>query len=557
MLRVNQVKKSFGIDTLFHSITFTVQDGERVGLVGPNGCGKTTLMRIITGQEKADAGSVHTVPADLRVGYLAQGMAFDPGDTLGAVITRLEGDIPALSNRLEALAQDYHRLAEDAALQSEYDHILAQIEQAAENAGKAAAVLSALGLSELPPELLVSSLSGGQKTRLALAEVLLSNPRLLLLDEPTNHLDLDMLSWLEDWLLAFPGAVLVVSHDRAFLDRVATSILEMDTVSRTGKRYEGNYTAYLEQKLAERERQWQAYSDQQAEIARLRGSASHVRSLSKFRKGGKADTGDKFARGFFANRGLETMRRAKQIEQRIDRLMNEDHIDKPGRTWQIKMEFDDVPSSGRVVVAFEDLSVGYGDNVLLSDLNQTIRYGDRVALVGRNGAGKTTLLRAIAGKIPALHGAVRLGSNVRAGYMTQEHEHLDPEMNALQTIQSILLKPETEARAFLSMYLFRGDDVFLPVGKLSYGERARLALACLVAQGCNLLLLDEPVNHLDIPSRARFEQAMESFEGTCLAVVHDRYFIEGFATTIWEIRDGKVMENPLEEPVSYEDWEAT
>jgi ATP-binding cassette subfamily F protein 3 len=207
------------------------------------------------------------------------------------------------------------------------------------------------------------------------------------------------------------------------------------------------------------------------------------------------------------------------------------------------------------VVTFDDLSAGYGDNVLLSGLNQTIHYGERVALIGPNGAGKTTLLRTIAGKIPSLSGAVRLGSNVRPGYMTQEHEHLDQQLNPLQTIQAILAKPETECRAFLSMYLFRGDDVFTPVSKLSYGERTRLALACLVAQGCNLLLLDEPVNHLDIPSRARFEQALEAFEGTCLAVVHDRYFIEGYASTIWEIRGGKVWENPLEEPVVFEDNE--
>ena len=412
------------------------------------------------------------------------------------------------------------------------------------SAGRAPAVLAALELDGLPADLPVAALSGGQKTRLALAGLLLSAPQMLLLDEPTNHLDLDMLDWLEDWLLNFPNAVLIVSHDRAFLDNTTTAILEMDPLTHSLRRYEGNYSAYLEQKLAEREHQWQEYKDQQDEIGRLTQGAARLRSRARFRKGGKADpeNTDGFAVGFFANRGKETIQKAKNIEKRIDRLMNEDRVDKPTRTWQMKMAFGEVPASGRDVLVLEDLAVGYDGAPLLQDLNLTIRFGQRVALVGSNGAGKTTLLRTIAGQLPPLRGQARLGANVRLGYMAQEQENLQPDLNPIETLRLRSGQSETELRAFLSLFLFKGDDVFVPVGRLSYGERSRLTLACLVAEGCNFLLLDEPINHLDIPSRAQFEQALGAFDGTVLAVVHDRYFISGFATRIWEVRSDQLRD---------------
>jgi len=381
-----------------------------------------------------------------------------------------------------------------------------------------------------------------------LARLLLSSPQIILLDEPTNHLDLHMLRWLEDWLIqqvpdretlsgGGPGrTALVVSHDRAFLDRIATGIIELDPRSRKARFYGGNYSGYLEQKLAEREHQWQAYTNQQGEIARLHNAASHLRGLARFKRGGKADSGDKFAKGFFANRAKGTIARAKQIEARLERLSTVEKVEKPAQNWQMKLDFGESPQSGKDVLVLEDLNVGYDDNLLLEGLNLHLRYGERIVLVGENGAGKTTLLRTITGAIPPLAGQVRLGINVRVGYMAQEQEDLNFRLDAFTTIAHLAPFSETETRAFLHQFLFTGDEVFIPVGELSFGERARLSLGCLVARDCNLLLLDEPLNHLDIPSRTRFEQAMSFFEGTVLTVVHDRYFIEGFASQVWEVQ---------------------
>jgi ATP-binding cassette subfamily F protein 3 len=541
MLTVHQVSKSFGIEPVLHKISFTLNRGERLGLVGPNGCGKTTLLRILVGAEKADAGSVRFNPAGLRIGYLPQGLLPEPEDTLDSFLLLSESNVDSLTEEVKRLAEALVRQPGEPALQAAYDGTLNRLEAAAVNASRLPQVLGALGLGDYALDTPVATLSGGQKTRLSLARVLLNQPQLLLLDEPTNHLDLEMLNWLEHWLQGFSGAALVVSHDRAFLDGVATSILEIDPQAHTARQYAGNYAAYLEQKLSEQEKQWQEYREQQGEIAQLQSAITHVRGLAKFKKGGKADSGDKFAKGFFANRAKETIRRAKQLEARLERLMTEDRVEKPKANWQMKLEFEDTPVSGRDVLVLEDLSLGYGENVLLEGIHQTLRYGSRTALIGPNGSGKTTLLRTILGRLEPLAGRVRLGTGVKVGYMAQEQEDLQPELNAYQVICREAAFSETDARTFLHRFLFTGDDVFVPVGSLSYGERARLSLACLVAQGCNFLLLDEPVNHLDIPSRSRFEQALGSFEGTVLAVVHDRYFIEGFATELWEVQGNHLL----------------
>jgi ATP-binding cassette subfamily F protein 3 len=536
MLTVHQISKSFGIEAVLRKVSFTLKRGERLGLVGPNGCGKTTLLRILAGVDAPDSGSVRFYPPGLRVGYLPQGVLSGPDETLESYLVVSDANLSGLSEEITRLAEALVQSPAEPALQRDYDLALSQLEAASESASRLPQVLGALGLGEFALDSLLANLSGGQKTRLSLARVLLNNPQLLLLDEPTNHLDLDMLEWLESWLGGFPGAVLVVSHDRAFLDGAATSILEIDPQTHTALQFAGNYAAYLEQKMAEREKQWQEYKEQQHEITQLRAAVAHVRKIGSFKRGGKGDSGDKFAKGFFANRSKETIRRAKHLEARLEKLMTEDKVDKPRQSWQMKLEFEETPTSGRDVLVLEDLSVGYGALVLLAGLNQTLKYGARTALIGPNGAGKTTLLRTIAGKLEPISGQLRLGASVKIGYMAQEQEDLLPELNAFEMICRTAAFSETDARTFLHRFLFTGDDVFVPVGLLSYGERARLSLACLVAQGCNFLLLDEPVNHLDIPSRTRFEQALGSFDGTILAVVHDRYFIEGFASELWEVQ---------------------
>ena len=540
MLSVHHISKSYGVTPVLHDISFNLNPREKIGLVGPNGCGKTTLLRILAGQERADAGSFSLTPAGIVPGYLPQALEFSPIETLESYLQKMKGDPAALEEHLQSLAA---RLAANPALpglQTEYDAVLDRLNRVAENEAAAPALLAAFALDALSGSLPVAALSGGQKTRLGLAGLLLSNPQLLLLDEPTNHLDFDMLEWLEDWILNSQAAVLVVSHDRVFLDRTVTTILELDGKTHTLKAYPGNYSAYLEAKESERARHWQEYGDQQDEIKRLKAAAMHYRGIATFKKGGKADTGDKFAKGFFANRGLATVKRAKSIEKRVEHLLTDEKIDKPRDSWQMKMEFGGIPASSRLVLALDDLSVGYGDKIILAHLAAALTYGEHVVLIGANGCGKSTLLRTIAGKLPALAGRVKLGPSVRLGFVAQEQEDLSPTLTVLQTIQRVASMNETNARAYLHKFLFSGDEAFLPVAQCSFGMRSRLALACLVAQGCNFLLLDEPLNHLDLPSRNQFERALAGFEGTVLAVAHDRYFINNFATRILEVKEGEL-----------------
>ena len=538
MLQISNLSKSYGDDVIMEDVSFVVNPGERVGLVGPNGCGKTTLLRIIVGQEQPDGGSVRFSPADVTVGYLAQALEFEPGATVGDVMRQAVEGLHEAERQVEVLAQQIAVAQDDelASLMDAYAGALARLE-AAGGYGVSYdidAVLAGVGLDTVEQATPVAILSGGQKTRLGLARLLQTRPRLLLLDEPTNHLDIEALEWLEGFLAGYDGAVLVVSHDRALLDRTVHTILELDPLTHTVTVYPGNYSDYWQARERARGKQWAAYKHQQEHIARMgadiRGLAAHARGIERetthyhYRK---------IAKGL--------ARRAVVQKRRLERLLaSEKRLEKPKRTWQMKLAFDETPASGKDVLLLEDLALGYGDEPLFSSVSLTLRRGERIALVGPNGSGKTTLLRGVVGEVSPLAGRMRLGAGVAVGYYSQEQEGLDEASNAFEEIHRVAAMGETEARSFLHYFLFSGDDVFVPVGSLSLGERARLALAKLVAAGCNLLLLDEPINHLDIPSREHFEQGLSAFEGTVLVVVHDRYFIERFASGLWSVEGGTI-----------------
>jgi ATP-binding cassette subfamily F protein 3 len=542
MLTIHDLAKTYGGETILAGVSFDLSANERAGLIGPNGAGKSTLLRIIAGVEGADAGHIQFAPSDLRAAYLPQGLSVAPDETLSGFLARGRGDLLALMAELERLAEALTTAPARTDLQSQYDSTLSRLGAATEAPARQMEILAALGLGAFSPDTPVRFLSGGQKTRLALASVLLDEPQLLLLDEPTNHLDIAMLEWLEGWLNAFRGAALIVSHDRTFLDHTVTRILELDAQTHGIRAHAGNYTDYLEQKVAERERQWQEWRDQEAEVRRLRQDIAATKEQARWVEVTTTPRQPNVRR--YAKK---VAKKALSREKKLDRfLASDERVEKPSDSWQMKLDFGATPASGQDVLVTEDLSVGFRgpatESLLLRALNLHVRHGERIALVGPNGAGKTTLLRTIAGQVPPLGGRLRLGANVRLGYMAQEQEVLAPSRSALSTIRDVAPLSETDARHFLHLFLFTGDDVFTPIESLSFGERARLMLATLVARGSNFLLLDEPINHLDIPSRARFEQALAQFAGTVLAVVHDRYFIERFASRVWQCADGTITE---------------
>ena len=330
--------------------------------------------------------------------------------------------------------------------------------------------------------------------------------------------------------------MLLVSHDRAFLDAVIHKIIAFSPTGAGVREYPGNYSEYVDIRQGEFDVAMAAYVDQQEEIKRLKKAALSVRNLAKPHKGGKADpkNTDGFSAGFFADRGLETVRRAKQLEKRIAFLEGEGALEKPVQAWEMRMDFADTPHSGQMALNLDRLCIGYDGTPLLPPITQTVTLGARVALVGPNGIGKTTLFKTLLGLVPPVGGDFSFGSGVRPGYLSQEQELLQPELTVLETLQrNSHLSNHTAARTFLHRFLFQADEVFQTVASLSYGQRSRLMLALLVARQCNFLLLDEPFNHLDLPSQEAFESALAGFEGTILASTHDRYFIERFAQAIW------------------------
>ncbi len=540
MFTIQHISKSYGVQTVLDDVSFVLNARERAGLVGPNGCGKSTLLRIIAGQEPPDAGHV-ALDTSARLGYLRQGMdGLADLPVAEAVAAGIPGWQAARGEveRLAAAMSGASGEALDRAL-SAYDRALARFD-AVGGYGvehRVEEMLAHLGLGDIAPDTPVGQLSGGEQTRAGLASLLIAAPDVLLLDEPTNHLDIEALEWLEGFLTAFDGAALIVSHDRTFLDRTVTRVLELDARTHHLTAYSGGYSEYAAQKAAETERQWSAYRDQQAEIRRMEQDihrtkmhAMSVELTTTPREPGVRRYAKKVAR------------KAKSREKKLDRYVaSDERVERPQSDYRLKLDFGEMPRGGQEVIALSGLGHSFdGRTWLFRDADAVLRHGERVALLGPNGSGKTTLLRAIGGQLAPTEGAVRIGANVRLGYMPQQQESLDADSTPLALILAARAMSETDARSFLHYFLFGGDDVFVKIGSLSYGERARLLLARLVVRGANCLVLDEPVNHLDIASRERFEQALEAFPGAVLAAVHDRAFIDRFATAIWSLEEGSL-----------------
>ncbi len=541
MFQVHQISKSYGVQTVLDSITFAINPADRVGLVGPNGSGKSTLLRIITGEEAPDQGNV-VLAASTSLGYLPQGIDLGLEATVGEYI---RGGVPGFYEAHTQLTALTERMASDhsSAVLAAYGEALDRFEllggYTIEN--KIDTVLEGLGLRDVSQSDQMKHLSGGQRTRVGLARLLVAEPSLLLLDEPTNHLDIEALEWLEGFLSNYQGAVLIVSHDRRFLDGTVQRILELDSDRHTLREYAGNYRNYEEVKARELEKQWGAWKDQRAEVRRFE---QDIRQTKEHALSTERSTNNDHMRRL----AKKVAQRAKAKEKRLQRYLESDErVERPDATGQMRLSFSPSLRSGQVVLSLTGISKSFGDACLLKEVEQTLQYGERVALVGPNGSGKTTILRMIMGEVLPSSGEIAVGPSVRIGYMPQQQEVLDPEESALETIQRLAPMNETEIFNFLQYFLIYNDKVRLPTANLSYGERSRLLLARLVVSGANCLLLDEPINHLDIPSRQQFETALEAFPGTVLISVHDRAFIDRFATSVWRIRGNDLRKEHLRE----------
>ena len=537
MLQVVNVSKHYGSEVVLEDVSFVVNPGERVGLIGPNGSGKSTLLRIISGVEQADGGRV-ILGGGSPSAMLPQGFEADTAQTLGSVVRRglaahaeAQASLQAIEKRmgevsaseLDTLIKEYGRTVDEFEALGGYD-----VEQ------RMAAVLEGLGLGTLPEDAPLSILSGGQRTRAGLAGVLACSPSVLLLDEPTNHLDIEALEWLESWLSDYEGAALVVSHDRAFLDGAVTRILELNNRGSGLAAYPGNYSEYRLTKERDLLKQTASWKDQEAETRRMQQDI--VRTKQTALRTETSTTHD-----FYRRRAKKVAQKAKARERRLERtLMSSDRVDRPKAVWTMKLDFGRMPRGGSRVLMLDNAGHAFDGRWLFRNVNLVLEHGERVALLGPNGCGKSTLLRIVAGQAAPSSGSVSVGANVKIGYMAQDQSGLNWKMSALDTVRKAADMTETEARTMLHLYLFEGDEPLLPAGSLSYGQRSRLLLAKLVLEGANFLVLDEPVNHLDIPSRERFEEALEAFPGTVLMALHDRALIDRFATGIWAMEDGTI-----------------
>ncbi|MHC1718866.1 MAG: ATP-binding cassette domain-containing protein [Acidaminococcaceae bacterium] len=512
-LVVENVAKSFGIHEIFKDVSFMLDRGEKVGLVGVNGGGKTTLLRCLLAPETVDSGFIKFEPG-LRIGYVEQGFQGIGEGTLWQFLVNAGKDILGLRQKMAELEKQV-ALAKGAELDSlltDYARVSNIYEHADgynyENRIKI--VLHGLGFAENEWDKPAENFSGGQKTRILLAAALVKEPDLLILDEPTNHLDIRMTEWLEGYLRNFKGGVLIVSHDRFFLNNVVGRILEME--GGRLQNFKGNYDQYLAQKEIQMATMEAAYEAQQEYIAR---TEAYIRRF-------KAGIKSKMARG---------------RQSQLNRL---ERIEGPERIEEFELRLPPAPESAERVLVLEELSVGYGENVLLKDIDLVLRKGEKAALLGPNGAGKTTLLKTILGDLSPLAGKAKIGNRVKIGYFSQSYERLDPNQTLLDNFLTEYGYTTEHTRSLLGGMLFHGDDVFKEIGTLSGGQKARLVLLKLVLDGANLLILDEPTNHLDIAAREAVEAALEAYDGTVLVVSHDRYFINEVASRIWEIDNQQV-----------------
>ena len=521
VLSAQNVAKSFGVNVVLKDVSLTLQQGDRMGLVGVNGCGKSTLMRILAGLESADSGEISMVRGT-RIGYLAQQNMVTSGLSVWDELQKVYEPVFEMERRLRELEEEMSRAHEEPArfsrLSSDYDKLLHRFEESDGYSWKSlvSGVLNGLGFKPAQYDQKVDSLSGGEQTRLCLARLLLQKPDLLLLDEPTNHLDMETLTWLENYLTAYRGSVLVISHDRYFLDHVCTCMVEI--LMGASEQYSGNYTRYIAQRQERFETRMRAYELQQKEIERQQAIIARYRMYNR----------------------EKSIRAAESREKALERM---EKLDKPVDERAIRFRFEARRRTGEDVLMLKDVSKSFGEKHLFAHLDLQVRMGDRVALIGPNGVGKSTLIKLITGDEPADTGVIRYGSNVDIGYYDQHQSALHPEKTVLDEVWDRFPRMEqSDVRGALGMFLFTGDDVFQPIKTLSGGEKGRVALTALMLRKDNLLLLDEPTNHLDMDSREVLEDALSDFGGTIITVSHDRYFINRIANRILEMRPEGVVE---------------
>ncbi len=543
MLSISNISKSYGFQPVLNGVSFTLNASERIGLVGANGVGKSTLLKIITGDVTADGGAALLKPGT-RLGYLAQAITAADGQTLGQLIDDAVRDVRDLERRLRDLETQMSHVDGD-----RLDALLADYGEAAERFERAggydldyrvAQVLNGLGVAHLPRERTFATLSGGEQARVGLALLLLQAPDVLLLDEPTNHLDVTSLMWLEETLRAYAGAALMVSHDRQFLNRTVSAIVEIDEHSRQAKRYSGDYDAYLRAKTQER-RKWEAdYTAQQEEIRALKLQAQETARASNYR----AHTDrDKFVYHFEkGGHDATVVKRVRAAEEKLRRI-EANPIPPPPRPLRFNADFDPQTLKGRLPLIAAGLCQSFGGRRVLDDVHLSLALDSRVLLVGANGAGKSTLLKLLAGAERPDTGEVRVNPAVKIGYLDQDGAALNPADTVFAAYRAGL--PDTDQQvkaALLTSRLFRYDELEQRVGELSVGQRRKLQLARLIASRANLLLLDEPTNHVSFDVLEELEAALRDFPGPVLAVSHDRRFIEQFHGAVWELRAGRLVE---------------